>query len=67
MTDFTPSPAQAAAIREIRDWFENRTPQQQVCRMFGGAVLKPVPDLADRRGLRRRRSDVGHAARPSMM
>jgi len=37
MTDFTPSPAQAAAIREIRDWFENRTAEQQVCRMFGYA------------------------------
>ena len=37
MTDFTPSPAQAAAIREIRDWFENRAADQQVFRMFGYA------------------------------
>jgi exodeoxyribonuclease-5 len=37
MTDFTPSPAQAAAIREIRDWFENRTDKAQVFRMFGYA------------------------------
>ena len=37
MTDFTPSPAQAAAIREIKDWFENRTADQQVFRMFGYA------------------------------
>ena len=37
MTDFTPSPAQAAAIREIKDWFENRTAEQQVFRMFGYA------------------------------
>jgi hypothetical protein len=35
MSDFTPSPAQAAAIREIRDWFEDRTAQQKVFRMFG--------------------------------
>ena len=37
MTDFTPSDTQAAAIREIRDWFENRTAEQQVFRMFGYA------------------------------
>jgi exodeoxyribonuclease-5 len=37
MTDFTPSAAQAAAIREIRDWFENRTDEAQVFRMFGYA------------------------------
>jgi exodeoxyribonuclease V len=37
MTHFTPSPAQAAAIREIRDWFENRTDEAQVFRMFGYA------------------------------
>jgi exodeoxyribonuclease-5 len=37
MTDFTPSPAQAAAIREIKDWFENRTAESQVFRMFGYA------------------------------
>lgn len=37
MTEFTPSPAQAAAIRAIRDWFENRTADQQVFRTFGYA------------------------------
>jgi exodeoxyribonuclease V len=37
MTDFTPSTAQAAAIRDIRDWFENRTDEAQVFRMFGYA------------------------------
>ena len=37
MTDFTPSAAQAQAIREIRDWFETRTAEQQVYRMFGYA------------------------------
>ena len=37
MTDFTPSAAQAAAIGEIRDWFETRTADQQVFRMFGYA------------------------------
>ena len=34
MTEFTPSAAQAAAIAEVRDWFENRTAQQQVFRLF---------------------------------
>ncbi|MET4127963.1 AAA family ATPase [Roseovarius sp. MBR-6] len=37
MTSFTPSAAQAAAIAEVRDWFENRTDQQQVFRLFGYA------------------------------
>ncbi len=37
MTDFTPSPTQAAAIREIRAWFETRTNEQQVFRLFGYA------------------------------
>ena len=37
MTEFTPSAAQAAAIAEVRDWFENRTEQQQVFRLFGYA------------------------------
>ena len=37
MTTFTPSAAQAAAIAEVRDWFENRTDQQQVFRLFGYA------------------------------
>ena len=37
MSDFTPSTAQAAAIAEVRNWFENRTDQQQVFRLFGYA------------------------------
>ena len=37
MSSFTPSPPQAAAIREIRDWFETRTEEQQVFRLFGYA------------------------------
>ena len=37
MTEFTPSPAQAAAIRAIREWFETRTHEQQVFRLFGHA------------------------------
>lgn len=53
MSDFTPSAAQAAAIAEVRDWFETRTDQQQVFRLFGYAgsgkstVLKfALDDLA---------------------
>lgn len=37
MSSFTPSPPQAAAIREIRNWFETRTDAQQVFRLFGYA------------------------------
>jgi len=37
MTSFIPSAAQAAAIAEVRDWFENRPGQQQVFRLFGYA------------------------------
>ena len=37
MSDFTPSDAQAAAIRAIKDWFANRTHEQQVFRVFGYA------------------------------
>ncbi|MET3791795.1 ATP-dependent DNA helicase [Aquamicrobium terrae] len=37
MSDFTPSAAQAAAIAAIRDWFETRSEQQQVFRLFGYA------------------------------
>ena len=62
VTDLSPSPAQAAAIREIKDWFENRTTDQQVFRMFGYAgsgkstVLRFAldelgPDLRCRQGL----------------
>lgn len=34
---FTPSPKQAEAIRAIVDWFQHRTHQQQVFRLFGFA------------------------------
>ncbi len=37
MSEFVPSAAQAAAIAEVRDWFENCTEQQQVFRLFGYA------------------------------
>ena len=37
MTDFTPSPLQAQAIRDIKEWFENRTDEQPVFRVFGYA------------------------------
>lgn len=53
MTDITPSDAQARAIKDIRDWFENRAHEQQVCRMFGYAgsgkstVLKFALDELD--------------------
>lgn len=34
---FTPSDLQAKAIRAIKDWFQNRTGEQQVFRVFGFA------------------------------
>ena len=37
MSEFTPSAAQAEAIRAIREWFETRTQEQQVFRLFGYA------------------------------
>ncbi|THD71369.1 exodeoxyribonuclease V [Thalassobius vesicularis] len=37
MTSFTPSAQQAAAMRAIRTWFETRTHDQQVFRLFGYA------------------------------
>lgn len=37
MTDITPSDSQARAIAAIKDWFENRTDESQVFRMFGYA------------------------------
>ena len=37
MSDFTPSTPRRAAIATIKDWFENRTAQQQVFRLFGYA------------------------------
>lgn len=50
MTSFTPSAQQAAAIRVTKEWFETRTHEQQVLRLFGYAgsgkstVLKFVLD-----------------------
>ncbi|MDO8604900.1 MAG: AAA family ATPase, partial [Phaeospirillum sp.] len=37
MTDITPSDTQAQAIAAIRQWFQNRTDEQQVFRLFGFA------------------------------
>jgi exodeoxyribonuclease-5 len=37
MSDFTPSDTQARAIAAIKDWFQNRTRDQQVFRLFGYA------------------------------
>jgi exodeoxyribonuclease-5 len=37
MTDFIPSPLQAQAIRDIKDWFENRAHEQPVFRVWGYA------------------------------
>ena len=37
MNDITPSDSQARAIAEIKDWFANRTHEQQVFRLFGYA------------------------------
>jgi exodeoxyribonuclease-5 len=37
MTSFTPSNSQAAAIRAIKIWFETRTAEQQIFRLFGFA------------------------------
>ncbi len=37
MTSFIPSNGQAAAIRDIKAWFETRTDEQQVFRLFGYA------------------------------
>lgn len=37
MSDFTPSPQQAQAMAQIKDWFLHRTKQQQVFRVMGYA------------------------------
>ena len=37
MTNITPSDTQASAIAAIKGWFENRTREQQVFRLFGYA------------------------------
>ncbi len=37
MSDLTPSDTQARAIAAIKEWFTQRTKEQQVCRLFGFA------------------------------
>lgn len=37
MSAFVPSPLQAVALRDIKEWFTNRTKEQQVFRVFGYA------------------------------
>ncbi|MBK8909262.1 MAG: AAA family ATPase [Rhodospirillales bacterium] len=37
VSGFAPSPAQSRAIADIQDWFDNRTDEQQVFRVFGYA------------------------------
>ena len=51
MTDFTPSPAQAAAISEIKGLVETRTGDQQVFRTFGyaGSARRRAGAAAGRR------------------
>ena len=66
MTTFTPSATQAAAIRQVKEWFKTRTRQQQVFRLFGYAGsgkstalgfaleelgLSPHPGTGDGRGV----------------
>ena len=36
-TGFTPSPLQAQAIRDVKEWLENRTDTQPVFRIWGYA------------------------------
>ena len=60
MTDITPSDTQARAIAAIKDWFKNRTHEQQVFRLFGyaGTGKSTVLKFAlDELGLDPHRSD----------
>ena len=60
MTDITPSDSQARAIAAIKDWFENRTDESQVFRLFGyaGTGKSTVLKLAlDELGLAPHRSE----------
>lgn len=60
MTGITPSDTQARAIAAIRDWFENRTREQPVFRLFGyaGTGKSTVLKFAlDNLGLAPHRSD----------
>ena len=51
MTDITPSDTQARAIAAIKDWFKNRTKEQQVFRLFGYAGTGKIhrPEIRARR------------------
>ena len=70
MTSFTPSAQQAAAIRVTKEWFETRTHEQQVLRLFGYAgsgkstVLKFV---LDELGLSPHRSDLEGGCVPGVV
>ena len=60
MTDITPSDSQARAIAAIKDWFEHRTQESQVFRLFGyaGTGKSTVLKLAlDELGLSPHRSE----------
>lgn len=60
MTDITPSDTQAQAIAAIKEWFTNRTHEQQVFRLFGyaGTGKSTVLKFAlDELGLDPHRSD----------
>jgi exodeoxyribonuclease-5 len=60
VTDITPSDTQARAIAAIKDWFENRTHESQVYRLFGyaGSGKSTVLKFAlDELGLEAHRGD----------
>ena len=70
MTTVTPSPTQAAAIREIKEWFETRTDEQQVFRLFGyaGSGKSTVLKFAlDELGLSPHRSAKDGACTPGVV
>ena len=66
---FTPSDMQAKAIRDIKDWYENRTKDQQVFRVFGYAgtgkttiVRHAIDELGLKAGAAGSGGDVLYAA-----
>jgi len=70
MSTFIPSTAQAAAIAEVRNWFENRTDQQQVFRLFGyaGSGKSTVLKFAlDDLGISPHRSDKDGSCIPGVV
>ena len=70
MSTFIPSTAQAAAIAEVRNWFENRTDHQQVFRLFGyaGSGKSTVLKFAlDDLGLSPHRSDKDGSCVPGVV